>query len=401
MAQTALGPKDVAKKVTPEEIAAKKAKIVEAGKKVIDGKTEFLLQNSFVGSCLAKFEVCYKEGIDTMAVNIKGGRIFLYHGIDFVLKLKPKHLLNVLKHELEHILLEHIPRSRNKEPKRSNIAQDMVINYRIFKDDKDALPGNLYVAPKPWKDWTSEQIYDMLQSQDDENLPGGEGLDDHECWGDSDPDELQHSVVKDMVEEAIAKQHGKVPGEYQWMVDAILKHKCDWRRILRHFFNSRIKINKSRTMRVPNRKRGQTGSTKVYMPGHLKTNGIDVIVAIDTSGSMGMKEFKSFMAEMEGIIKQTEATVRLIQIDTRVVDDQAYRRGAWKNIQMKGGGGTDFNHFFEYIDNKKYKPNAIVFFTDGYASYPAQKPAGCPDVMWIQTAKQRMSWGINIDLELD
>ena len=51
-----------------------------------------------------------------------------------------------------------------------------------------------------------------------------------------------------------------------------------------------------------------------------------------------------------------------------------------ENIEIKGGGGTDFRPVFEYIKKKNYKPNAILYFTDGCGDYPESSNI---DTLWI------------------
>ena len=51
----------------------------------------------------------------------------------------------------------------------------------------------------------------------------------------------------------------------------------------------------------------------------------------------------------------------------------------FKKLKFKGGGGTDFNEVF----NEVRRCACMIFFSDGYATYP-EKPPRYP-VLWILT----------------
>ena len=49
----------------------------------------------------------------------------------------------------------------------------------------------------------------------------------------------------------------------------------------------------------------------------------------------------------------------------------------------KGGGGTDFEPFFEEIEKDKYKENdgVCIYLTDGYGYFPEKEPP--LPVLWV------------------
>jgi predicted metal-dependent peptidase len=57
-------------------------------------------------------------------------------------------------------------------------------------------------------------------------------------------------------------------------------------------------------------------------------------------------------------------------------------------INFEGGGGTDFRDVFEKVK----KCNAMIFFTDGYATYPEDPPRY--PVLWVLTKdNEKPPWG--------
>jgi predicted metal-dependent peptidase len=65
--------------------------------------------------------------------------------------------------------------------------------------------------------------------------------------------------------------------------------------------------------------------------------------------------------------------------------------------RVTGGGGTDFRPVFRYIDeHSELDPSLLIFFTDGYGTYPERPPAY--PVMWFLThdGKCGVEWGLQV-----
>ena len=45
----------------------------------------------------------------------------------------------------------------------------------------------------------------------------------------------------------------------------------------------------------------------------------------------------------------------------------------WKKV-LPGGGGTSFVPVFEYVDDHRMEPDALVYLTDGYGTFPRYAP---------------------------
>jgi len=91
----------------------------------------------------------------------------LYFSSEYMSSLSEEQQLFVFAHELLHVALEHIPRSKGKNPKNWNLATDAVINAYI-KSCGIAAPDKL-VDIKDALNYSAEQIYEKLQKQDEEN----------------------------------------------------------------------------------------------------------------------------------------------------------------------------------------------------------------------------------------
>jgi predicted metal-dependent peptidase len=97
-----------------------------------------------------------------------------------------------------------------------------------------------------------------------------------------------------------------------------------------------------------------------------------IAVAIDTSGSIQETTLAQFFKEIDTIYRNG-AEVFIIECDAAVGNAYPYKKNA--PIKIIGGGGTNYDPAFEYINkNKKLQIDACVYLTDGFAPEPTIKP---------------------------
>ena len=108
-----------------------------------------------------------------------------------------------------------------------------------------------------------------------------------------------------------------------------------------------------------------------------------VMIAVDTSGSMGTSELEDALRETNGIMKATGAQVTFTACDAAVHELKSVRN--WKEAAklLTGGGGTSFCPVFtEALPRVKPRPDILIFFTDGCGDAPARPPVGVK-VIWV------------------
>ena len=107
------------------------------------------------------------------------------------------------------------------------------------------------------------------------------------------------------------------------------------------------------------------------MPSSISERIDEIVIAIDTSGSIGGRELAQFLGEVSGICEQVNPErVRLVYWDTSVCADEVYEGDAIRDIARStkpaGGGGTDVRCVPLYLQEKSIKAQAVVVLTDGY-----------------------------------
>ncbi len=183
-----------------------------------------------------------------------------------------------------------------------------------------------------------------------------------------------NGVLKNTVNRV--KDRSALPAGLQQYIDLTLKSlepQVNWRRILRIFAASSSRTYLKNTIRRPSKRYGTT-------PGIKVKNRQKLLVAIDTSGSVNNEELRIFFGELYHIWRQG-AEIFVVECDAAIHNTYFYRGTPPDHIS--GRGGTDFNAPIEYA-NEKYHPDAIVYFTDGYAPVPKIKNRA--PMLWMITS---------------
>lgn len=115
----------------------------------------------------------------------------------------------------------------------------------------------------------------------------------------------------------------------------------------------------------------------------------NVLIVVDTSGSMGTSELTDGLREANGILKSIGVGhATFMACDAQVHSLQKVR--SWRDILplLKGGGGTSFIPVFEQLRSIKPRPDVLVFVTDGMGDCPEQPPPGVK-VIWLLVGAHR------------
>ncbi len=189
-----------------------------------------------------------------------------------------------------------------------------------------------------------------------------------------------------------AQQAGKLGGAMARMVDAWLEPKLPWRTLLAHYFFDQAR-NDYNYMR-PSRREGD-----MILPS-LKSSQCDLVVAIDTSGSIGEEELSEFLSEINAIKGALPVRITLLACDAKLAEDGPWVFEPWEEFRLprafEGGGGTDFAPVFEWVEHENLRPDALVYFTDADAEFPKEAPSY--PVIWLVKGKKPVPWGKRIQL---
>jgi predicted metal-dependent peptidase len=291
----------------------------------------------------------------------------------------------VIAHEVLHCALAHQSRRQGRDPTRWNIAADLSIN-PILLDAGYALPsGRLMPGEGQFaalaRGQSAEQYYALFPAEDPsgeseqepQDDPGGCGTVQEP--GDGSPAETRHSEVEWQVAvtqaRRVAQQRGSLPGGVDRLVEEILHPTVDWRDVLRAFVSQHARNDYAWS--PPNRRFIHAG---LYLPGLRSEELGDVVLAVDTSGSIGPQLLDRFAAEAQGILDAYDCRLAIVYHDSEVqrVDTWTPSDGPLQ-LHAIGGGGTDHRPIFDHIEREGWSPTCLVCLTDLDSTFPAVAPA--------------------------
>ena len=224
--------------------------------------------------------------------------------------------------------------------------------------------------------------------------------------------------------ESFGKQRGENVGSMQQMLAQINREKYDYEAFLKKFavMGEVMKINDDEFDYI-----FYTYGLKLFenMPlieplEYKEVKRIrDFVIAIDTSASTSGELVQSFLTKTYNILESTESffakvNIYIIQCDADIQEVvKITKKEDFENylqqMTIKGLGGTDFRPVFSYVDqlvrDKAFANlKGLIYFTDGYGIFPAQKPNYQTAFVFIQDDYINLNvppWAIKLILEKD
>ena len=364
-----------------------------------EARTYLLWRFPLFGRLAMRMTFEITEAVETAAVRADAT---CYFNPAFLERLSIEGRAYVIAHELCHVAFGYFDRLGDRIAGLFNAAHDYVIN-QILVDAGLEPPAGLSLLLDPqYKDMSAEEIYDVLRANNPEGLGMqglgfGRGLDCDHHWTSSLPDTYGvpvltpgqwHDEMLDAIQDSRFQGPGSVPvgvkrhlgrmgprPRIPWQVvlarltRTVSRNSTDWRR-------------PSRRVPALRRRLERLGGFRTTLPGARKSLA-PVVVALDTSGSMSVRELKSAISETSSILAMSNRPIRVLCCDAEVHVAVDIRRV--EDLEVRGGGGTCTRPVFERIerDSAHNRPSLLVYFSDLLATFPTETPPY--PVLWVQT----------------
>ena len=361
-----------------------------------------LIENPFYGLFLLGLSKVINRSVETACVRKRGINCELVINPDYWETQDDTQQLNLLCHEVYHIVFQHMflwDSFPNKDI--LGLATDCEVNSYLRNLDNSWVVPSIWNLPK--KQGTKFYYEEILkqdppQQQQQQSNGGGSGdsqdnkdgmpqtKDDHTQWGkdfqecsDAEKQLIQNQInqqIKTAAEQTI-KMRGTIPSEMQEIVDELFKPKpriFDWKSYFRRMLGSIYDINIKKTRRKESIRFPDSAGIK-----HKKK--VSILVAVDTSGSVNDDELRDFFSEITYIYK-TGARITILECDAKITANYEYT-GKWTG-KIHGRGGTDFQPVIDYYRKNMKDYAALVYFTDGECSIPDNVPR---DTIWVITSE--------------
>ncbi len=389
----------------------------QARERLITARIGLLLKKPFFGNLATRLKLTNAdEWCPTAATD---GRKFYYNSRFIMLLADEKECEFLFGHEVLHCIYEHIGRrvDNKHQGQLSNIAADYCVNGDLVRHNVGRMITTVpCLHDTKYYGWSYEKVYkdlydnaekidisELVDQLLDEHLENTEstnqdsGSNKEGKGKDNDEDdtsgkkpalsEKDLAEIKDELREALlaaAKNSGS-PGELplgvQRIIQQITAPKLNWRELLRLQIESTIKNDY--TWARPNRKAWHIDA---ILPGLKYDEMIDVVVAVDMSGSVGEEQARDFLSEVKGITEEySNFNIHIFCFDTEVYNPQQFSGDNLDDVaeyEFAGGGGTDFDSIFKYLKDEQIIPQLLLVFTDGYPFGTWGDPNYC-ETLWI------------------
>ena len=415
--------------------------------KLATARTRLILDKPFLGALVLRLplEPADPKWCLTTATDARK----FYYNPEFIEELKPQELQFILAHEALHCALSHFARRQHRLKHRWDVACDYAINPILLEEGLTPPPGILY--ERSFEGMTAEEIYPCLDDHSDEQdtldqhvyddnpdegtddqeesggagnnqgnqqSQGGEGeqSDDQDSGsanaeqeeggqgqgGASQPPPLNQQEKETLDVQwqqrlagaaQQAQQAGKLSGGIARMVDHLLQPRLPWRMLLARYMTATARDDYSYT-----RPSSRRGDPAIYPS--LRSTQLNLVVALDVSGSITKKEMREFISEVDAIKGQLRARITLHACDSKMAEEGPWIFESWEDLDLPekftGGGGTSFKPVFDWVDSMDQQPDLLVYFTDAEGDFPQHQPAY--PVIWLVKGRTTVPWGQRIQL---
>jgi len=362
----------------------------EVREKLIGARVALLLKAPFFGNMATRLELTNAdEWLPTAATD---GRKFYYNS-RFIDQLKTKEVEFLFGHEVLHCCYDHISRTNDRDRQLFNIACDYAVNRDLINHNVGTMITTVdCLHDSKYDGMAAEEIYDdlyenaekidmdrLIEKMIDQHLEGDsseettngkEGNGDGGGNGPSrlskeDKEAIKNEIKEAMMQASQAAGAGNTPAGISRAINDLTHPKMDWRELLRQSLESTIKADFSWCK--PSRRGWHIDAV---LPGMTPGEEVDIVVAIDTSGSISNTMLNNFLSEVQGIMDCfTTFKIHLFAFDTEVHNPQTFNSDNLDDMadyELMGHGGTDFECVFKYLVKEGIEPQRLVMFTDGY-----------------------------------
>ena len=356
-----------------------------ARERLVTARIGLLLRQSFFGNLATRLTL---TNADEWCSTAATDGLKFYYNSRFIMMLKPKEVEFLVGHEVLHVVYDHMGRRGDRDPQIWNIADDYCVNADLKRHKIGQFITTVpCLYEQKYDGKAAEEVYDdlmknvqkisiedLLDQMIDDHMDG-DGDGDNEGNGDGkgkrptmSPEErerMRQEVKQAIINAAQSAEAGQLPLGVERLIKQATDPVMPWRELIQTNLTSAIRTDYS-WMR-PSRRGWHMDA---IMPGMTPGEEIDVVVAIDMSGSISNKQAQAFLGEIGGMMDSFDGyKVHVFCFDTETYNPQDFTSENLDSIdtyEPMGGGGTDFDSIFDYLKKVGNVPNRLIVFTDGY-----------------------------------
>lgn len=359
--------------------------------KLQKAKASLMLEAPYFGNIASDIEIVESENIPNYRYH--KGRLYL--NSTWVDNLSNSEIVSILANSAMKRVLHHEDRGYKKSSRLWNLATDYAINSMLFQNGFILPPEAPYNIQ--FDGMYAEEIYSIL-SNDETQLDEEEDEDSNSNDEDNKEDDnrvdsklekkLQKAYLKSLFDKM--KREGLLPEGLERIIPSYYKNQISWQERLRRYINEFMKS--SYRFMPPNIKHLYRG----YALPSLYSETLEIVVAIDVSGSIDDNTLGIFFAELESIMQTfQEYVIDVITCDYKIRSVSRYTTAEpIIRPNIDGGGSTDFRPLFDYVSKALDNPKLIIYFSDAQGIFPKEPPN--IETLWILNSDENVPFGEKI-----
>ncbi len=375
--------------------------------RIQDALIKLLIRQPFYGSLASVLSLTESTSVKKLEMTLLPSPALKYNP-EWFEALPDAQAMGALMHELLHLLLLHSLRRGERDPLLWAVCCDMAVNDHI---PAEMLPESavtteqieLKIHHKLERMKSTEHYYQrlsalmddkfsLLQREDSATLPSISGsLLEADIQKDEDFNPVNEAALQNKLQEMVqaASEDGELPPELQTEFSPTPKRsKLDWQNMFRRFLSGMGRMQIRATYKRESRRFDG-------FPGHKRSVGMKILIALDESGSISDEQLGVFFNELMSINRIKGAQLLVTEFDEACSEPkpaEAYRHQ--RNRTRKGG--TDFRPIFKLAEELNIF--SVVIFTDGNGNAPDEVNQR---VLWILThdGKQPAPYGYSVKYE--
>lgn len=338
-------------------------------------KAELVIEQPYFGSLCTLQKTVQNDDIQTF---LSTPTTFEYND-EYIEFLDNEELAFVLTNSAMHQALGYENRKEGRMDWLWVMAQDYAINSLLVNNGLKLPDAVLY--DERFDSLSSEAIYAILESEIDDEKHTPKEVENIRYEKIAETNEYDQDPIEDLHEQLLnnSRIQGDLPLGLEILVPKIQTPTISWEDELYTIIENAIKFDYKLT--PPNKRYLSQG---IALPS-LSGEQIRIIVAIDSSGSINQNLLSRFLNEIESIMNTFPSfEIDLLIADAKVHEHHILYPGDEIEYTIKGGGGTNFENTFLYVEENLDNSNQIalfLYFTDGRGKFPQDIPNY--DVVWV------------------
>lgn len=127
-------------------------------------------------------------------------------------------------------------------------------------------------------------------------------------------------------------------------------------------------------------------TTGLIAAGRRTRNAGEIVLVLDTSGSIGQRTYDRFLSEAQAVLDDLKPDkVHLLSVSHVVADAVSLEAGDTVPSSLKGGGGTRFKPAFDWVAEHAQDVDVMVYLTDGYSNDLSEITYVDFPLLWLST----------------